>query len=249
MIVYEVYGESDIGCARDQNQDTIDWHVADDGAFALAIVADGMGGYKGGEIASRIAVECVRTTCLKALEADEELNPDQAEALLLQAGAKANEAIFQQRLQNMELSRMGTTLVFALAYSNNLSLVHAGDSRCYRVLENKLEPLTRDHSLVQQMLDDGVIDKGDIENIPFRNMLTRAVGVERDLQYSVTTIATEPGQQFLLCSDGLFNAMDDAYICAALNEIDPIDQQVHNLIKRSLSQHASDNVSAILLKV
>lgn len=249
MKVYEVYGESDIGCSRDENQDTINWHVADDGSFALAIVADGMGGYKGGEIASRTAVETVRVNCLKALQAVDELNPELAEALLLQAGARANEAIFQQRLQNMDLSRMGTTLVFSLAYSNSLSLVHAGDSRCYRVLVDKLDALTRDHSLVQQMLDDGVIDESDIENIPFRNMLTRAVGVERDLQYTVSTIETEPGQKFLLCSDGLFNAMDEACICAALNEAGEIDQQVHNLIKRSLSHHASDNVSAILLKV
>ena len=102
--------------------------------------------------------------------------------------------------------------------------------------------------MVQQMLDEGVITEKDVDNVPFRNMLTKAVGVEKDLQYSLTTLNTEPGQQFLLCSDGLFNALNEQAIHQILQDSVDISQQVHSLIKQSLSQHASDNVSAILVK-
>jgi serine/threonine protein phosphatase PrpC len=247
-MAYQVYGETDIGCVREANEDTIDWHVDDAGHFILAIVADGMGGYEGGEIASRTTVDVVSRTCLPELTGREDLSQEIIEALLLQAGADANADICEQRLQDARLSRMGTTLVIALAYGSQLTLLHAGDSRCYRVGEEVMEALTHDHSMVQQMLDEGAITEQDIDNVPFRNMLTKAVGIEKDLQYSLTTLNTEPGQQFLLCSDGLFNALREQEIHKILQGSDDISQQVHSLIKQSLSQHASDNVSAILLK-
>lgn len=248
-MAFDIYGESDVGCVREANEDSIDWHIAADGRFALAIVADGMGGYKGGEIASRSAVEVVKAACVATLESCDELNRERVEACLLEAGAEANTDILQQRQQNSELSRMGTTLVIALAYAGQLTLLHAGDSRCYQVSGGALDALTHDHSMVQQMLDEGAISEEDVDNVPFRNMLTRAVGVEKDLEYSVSSMATEPGQQFLLCSDGLFNALGEQSIYSILQASGQIDQQVHNLIKESLSQQANDNVSAILLNV
>ena len=247
-MVFQVYGETDIGCVREANEDSINWHACDAGSFVLAIVADGMGGYEGGEVASRITVDIVTDTCLSALDECEDLSQAIVEALLLEAGAKANAEIFQQRLQNARLSRMGTTLVFALAYKSHLTLLHAGDSRCYRVGSHVLEPLTHDHSMVQQMLDEGAITEQDVDKVPFRNMLTKAVGIEEDLQYSLTTLNTEPGQQFLLCSDGLFNALSERVIHEIVQESGDISQQVHSLIKQSLAQGARDNVSAILLK-
>ena len=144
---------------------------------------------------------------------------------------------------------MGTTLVVALAFDTQLTLLHAGDSRCYKVGCSKLDALTHDHSMVQQMLDDGVITETDIENVPFRNMLTRAVGVEQELEYAVTTLTFKPDDQFLLCSDGLFNALNEQTIHTILQSNDEIGQQVHKLIEQSLAQQASDNVSAILLHV
>ena len=247
-MAYQVYGETDIGCVREASEDSIHWHADDVGHFILAIVADGMGGYEGGEIASRTTVDIVTNTCLRSLAVCEDLSQSMIEDLLLRAGAEANTEIFQQRLKNTRLARMGTTLVIALACDSRLTLLHAGDSRCYRVDGDALEALTHDHSMVQQMLDEGAITEQDVDNVPFRNMLTKAVGVEKDLQYSLTTLNTEPGQQFLLCSDGLFNALSEQAIHAILQNSGDISQQVHSLIKQSLSQHASDNVSAILLK-
>ncbi len=245
---FQLYGETDVGCVREVNEDTIaccDWH---DKNFALAIVADGMGGYHGGDIASQQAMTSVKAICLEALEAMKTLNATQAEALLLEAGAEANNAIFQQRLQDKALSRMGTTLVVALAYDNKLSVMHAGDSRCYRVAAMELQPLTHDHSMVQQMLDEGVINEQDVDNVPFRNMLTKAVGIEAFIDYTLNTFTIHPGEQFLLCSDGLFNALDEALIHNIVQNNDDIEQQVHSLIKQSLLKKASDNVSAILVK-
>ena len=247
-MVYQVYGETDVGCVREANEDNINWHLPDAGHFVLAMLADGMGGYEGGEIASQITVDVVTDSCLSALADCEDPSQSVIEALLLRAGENANTEVFQQRLQNTRLSRMGTTLVCALAYQGRLTLLHAGDSRCYRVGGSALEALTHDHSMVQQMLDEGVITEKDVDNVPFRNMLTKAVGVEKDLQYSLTTLNTEPGQQFLLCSDGLFNALNEQTIHQILQDSVDISQQVHSLIKQSLSQHASDNVSAILVK-
>jgi serine/threonine protein phosphatase PrpC len=247
-MAYQVYGETDIGCVREANEDSINWYVCDASRFVLAIVADGMGGYEGGEIASRNTVDIVTDTCLRALTGCEDLNRPMIEDLLLRAGAEANAEIFQQRLQNPRLARMGTTLVIALACDSRLTLLHAGDSRCYRVDADALEVLTHDHSLVQQLLDEVDITEQDVDKVPFRNILTMAVGVEKDLQYSLTTLNTEPGQQFLLCSDGLFNALSEQAIHTILQGSGDISQQVHSLIKQSLSQHASDNVSAILLK-
>lgn len=246
---FRLYGATDIGCAREANEDSIDWLIAGDGRFALAILADGMGGYKGGEIASQATVACVRRVCADELEKLTALNQQQAEEILLRAGKQANQEIFQQRMENPELSRMGTTLVVALAFDKQLTLLHAGDSRCYKVASRKLEALTRDHSMVQQMLDGGVITETDVDNVPFRNMLTRAVGVEQELEYAVTTLELEPDDQFLLCSDGLFNALNEQTIHTILQANDEIGQQVHKLIEQSLVQQASDNVSAILLYV
>lgn len=249
MINFEVYGVTNSGCVRQENEDFVDWHLRQDKKLALGALADGMGGYFGGSIASKLAVNTVldnlKLFCSNTIEPE---NSDVEETLLL-AGAEANNAVICAREEQAALSEMGTTLVALVGYRDKVSVMHAGDSRCYRLLNGNIEQLTTDDSVVQKMMDDGSLTQLDAERSPFRNMLTKSLGIEKSLEYSLQTFRAKVGEIFLLCSDGLYQTIGKNCIQEVLGGKASAKKQAIELIDRSISKRAEDNISALLLKV
>ncbi|MBL3558863.1 MULTISPECIES: PP2C family protein-serine/threonine phosphatase [Marinobacter] len=239
-----VAGLTDVGAVRAANQDAIDWQVSDDNRQVLLVVADGMGGYQGGEIASQIAVDTVMGSLAGHLVpgtgADEPQDAMQAAINL------ANERIQERRATDTELSKMGTTLVIAWIIDGEAYIAHLGDSRCYLVHERELQCLTRDDTVVQNMLEDGSIQPDDVPHVPFRNVLTRALGASSALA-SFTRLALEQGDSLLLCSDGLTGALPEADWLPVITGHGSPEDKVRALIDTSLANEAADNVSVVLL--
>lgn len=241
-----VAGLTDIGCRRSSNQDSLGWYLSGDGRRALAIVADGMGGYEGGEIASQVAVDTLMAVLKPAVERGV---ADDAIADRIQAALNlAHERIELARAGRPELEKMGTTVVLAWLQHNRAWIAHIGDSRCYLLQEGRLQLQTRDDTVAQNMVDDGSITAEEVARVPFRNVLTRALGVSRyaDATYAELTLA--PGGRLILCSDGLTGALPDGQWLAMMEDGGPIDVQVRRLVDGSLANQAGDNVSVLMIQ-
>lgn len=241
-----IFGETHVGCVRHQNEDSIYWQQLGEGEQYLAVVADGMGGYDGGAYASQLAVQYFS----KGVQAYFE-QPDHYKSItscLHEAGNLANRVVRQHRFDMPQYQKMGTTLLAMLMVQNRCWVIHAGDSRCYRLTENRLEKVTRDHSLIQELLDQGSLSEDQAERAPYRNMLTRALGPSLDLEYSLVEHTLSSEQAWLLCSDGLYNAINDERIADILQSSDDVKTIANRLIEESLEQHARDNVSVIVIK-
>jgi protein phosphatase len=243
-MTFLVSGRTDIGTVRKSNEDAIDWCVDEASGQALLVVADGMGGYQGGEEASRIAVDTLMEVlgpCLKNTPA-----PETREALVQSALDLAGERIEARKAQAPDLARMGTTIVLAWVAGSRALVAHIGDSRCYLLQNNTLQCLTRDDTVVQNMLEDGSIKERDVPNVPFRNVLTRALGA-LDATVTFGKVMLAPGDQLLLCSDGLTGALDEDEWLNLLSGAESVQSAVQALIEASLERGAKDNVSVVLL--
>ncbi|HEY9118195.1 MAG TPA: protein phosphatase 2C domain-containing protein [Marinobacter sp.] len=239
-----VAGLTDVGAVRAANQDAIDWQVSEENRQALLVVADGMGGYQGGEIASQIAVDTVMESLGGHLVPGN--GSDEPPHAMQTAINLANERIQERRAADPELSKMGTTLVIAWVIDGEAYIAHLGDSRCYLVHERELRCLTRDDTVVQNMLEDGSIQPDDVPHVPFRNVLTRALGASSALA-SFTRLALEQGDSLLLCSDGLTGALPEADWLPVITGDGAPEDKVRALIDTSLANEAADNVSVVLL--
>ncbi|MBW4935904.1 Stp1/IreP family PP2C-type Ser/Thr phosphatase [Marinobacter sp. F4206] len=236
-------GRSHTGAVRESNQDVVAWQVRDDGDAALMLVADGMGGYQGGEIASRLAADSVMEALMPRLFAGEMASPESLNAAL----ALANDRIQVRRGTDPQLDKMGTTLVVAWVEDNTAHVAHVGDSRCYLVRNGQARCLTRDDTVVQNMLEDGSITEADAHNVPFRNVLTRAVGAMDPLETSYASHSLQPGDHLLLCSDGLTNSVPQADWENLIKDARSTECAVETLIETALDNQASDNVSVVLM--
>ncbi|MGB3620296.1 serine/threonine-protein phosphatase [Ketobacter sp. MCCC 1A13808] len=245
----DIYGVTDIGCVRKHNEDWIHWQQLPEYPHVLAALADGMGGYSGGADASQIAGQQFIRCVVDAMAQHSPVNNDDYASLLLQAGTDANKAVREARVANPQHHKMGTTLLSMLLLEDNCWLLHAGDSRCYRSWKNHMQQMTRDHSLVQELVDKGSLSAKDAERAPFRNMLTRAVGTEDDLHYSLARHPVHEGESWLLCSDGLYNAVPEPLISEWLNSDLSAQDIALGLLQDSLKNEAQDNVSVIVLKI
>jgi len=233
---------------RSHNEDSI---VADP-ELGLAVLADGMGGYNAGEVASGIAVAMVSNEMKKALAGRkaEELNGAVAEKLIAEQSARANAAIYQAAQSQPRYSGMGTTLVVALWHDNHVTVGHIGDSRLYRLRNGVLEQITRDHSLLQEQIDSGMITKEQARHSQNKNLVTRAVGIDPDVDAEVHTYGVEAGDVYLLCSDGLNDMVPDEDIeltLASLQSNLPLAAQ--QLVQQANDNGGRDNVSVILVRV
>jgi protein phosphatase len=245
----QVTGQTDTGAVRSANQDAIDWCVEPSSGQALLVVADGMGGYQGGEVASRIAVDTVMEVLGPALQDPVLREPPGSEsraALVQSALDLASERIEGRKAQVPDLVKMGTTIVLAWVSGQRALVAHIGDSRCYLVQNNTLQCLTRDDTVVQNMLEDGSIREHDVPNVPFRNVLTRALGAS-DAIATFSEVLLAPGDQLLLCSDGLTDALGDAIWLTLLSQAESVQGAVQSMVAASLAEKAKDNVSVVLL--
>lgn len=244
----ECYGSSRIG-QRSSNQDSIACHLRDDAHSALIAVADGMGGYKGGDIASQLAIESLEQALLEPLTSAPPGDAEELEEVLLDSARQANSAIVERRGREPKHARMGTTLTAGLLQDGRLSLVHIGDSRCYRYRDGALEQLTEDHNLAQEMVREKALAANQVEAHPYSHVLTRALGVDAVAEFSRQGLEVESGDSYLLCSDGFYQVLDDADVCAALAENPGIEEVVNRLLDLCVERETSDNASLVMARL
>lgn len=246
----EFFGLTDVGRKREKNEDSL----FVDGELGLFMVADGMGGHLGGEFASRIAVKTVSETLqqlLKDPEATLSLNlgfdrTDYGE-MLKYAIRVASHRIFEEASKNPNLRGMGTTTVALLIQNGKGYIAHVGDSRAYLVREKTIQQLTHDHSLVAEQLRAGFITAEEVKNHKFRNIITRSVGFQSDVDVDLFVRDIESGDHFVLCSDGLTNMVDNEDVCKLTYNQDP-KMACQQLIELANQKGGDDNISIVIVK-
>ncbi|NKI71937.1 Stp1/IreP family PP2C-type Ser/Thr phosphatase [Collimonas pratensis] len=247
----EFAAKTDIGMVRVQNEDT----VVFDAGLQLAILADGMGGYNAGEVASSIATVAIQEEIESQLQEHRRLQKPEEELptrlWLMQAVRQANSTIINAARREPEYRGMGTTLVVAwFEPEGQVSIAHVGDSRAYRVRDGLLEQLTRDHSLLQEQIDAGLIRPEDAQFALNRNIVTRAVGIDYQLVVEVHQHALQAGDLYLLCSDGLSDRIGDGDISNIISDAQgDLTMACTMLINAANQCGGQDNVSVILVRV
>lgn len=235
---------SDIGCSRSVNQDYIGVFSAEDGHDFVAVVADGMGGHKAGDIASRMAVEEIQRNYFAELE---KRSPEQA---LRRVFDIANSTVYAQAEHNPDYHGMGTTLVVLVLHESFAYVAHTGDSRLYLMRNNTIQQMTEDHTLVTEMLRKGLINREQAKNHPNRNIITHAVGTREQVfvDFSNASIPLQIGDCFLLCSDGLYDLVDETEMlsCVLANST---QQACQELVQLANERGGHDNISVIIVKI
>jgi protein phosphatase len=246
--VLEVAIATHPGMVRSHNEDSL----AADAEIGLAVLADGMGGYNAGEVASGIAVELIRTEMKKSLsnKNPEEFNGQDAEKLIEAHSTRANTTIYQASQSQPQYSGMGTTLVVALWHDNQITVGHIGDSRLYRLRGGALEQITRDHSLLQEQIDSGMITKEQARHSQNKNLVTRAVGIDPEVETEIHTYSVQPGDVYLLCSDGLSDMVTDEDVQLTLSSlVANLPLAAEQLVQLANDNGGRDNVSVILVRI
>jgi protein phosphatase len=235
------FGKSDIGLRRSNNEDVF---LADpeSGLFA---VGDGMGGAVSGEVASRIFAETVvEIFSNRPLQSEED-----ALDLVKEALRSSNERILNRARDDPDHKGMGCTAELVFFYNQKYFLGHVGDSRTYLFRQGSLKQITRDHSLVQDQIDRGIITKDEARSYSMRNVILRAVGINEALEVDLIRGRTIPGDIFLLCSDGLTDSVEDSHIEETLSLPGQLHQKVDRLIELAKSAGGSDNITVVLCEL
>jgi len=240
------WGLTDPGCVRPQNQDT--YHIEQlDRNTLLCVLCDGMGGAKSGNIASSLAAEVFVQEVKRSFHSN--MDPEKADMMLRGAVKLANFTVFDQAAQFEEFSGMGTTLVAALVREDRATLVNVGDSRVYGINRSGIRLLTKDHSLVQMMVDRGDLTPEVAKSYPGKNLITRAVGTEPMVMCDIYHREVSKGDYLLLCSDGLSNVMDDQEILFEV--VHGVNKQhcCQRLLAIAKNRGAPDNVTSVLVLI
>lgn len=244
--VLEMVSRSDIGRLRTHNEDAVRINPA----LGLAILADGMGGYNAGEVASGMVAELLGAALEQRWSSQGGERREEARTAAIDSIAHANQAVYAAAQSQPQYAGMGTTLVMALFHGEALTVAHVGDSRLYRLRGGELSLLTRDHSLLQEQLDLGIVRAEDARRAQHRNLVTRALGVDPQVEPDVASHETRPGDIYLLCSDGLNDMVEDAEIAAILRARGAdIDAAATALVERANDGGGRDNVSVILVRL
>jgi len=245
--VLEVATATHAGMVRSHNEDSI----AADAEIGLAVLADGMGGYNAGEVASGIAVAMISTEMKQGLSGDRaKVLNNGAERFLGEYAERANAAIYEAAQSQPQYSGMGTTLVAALWYDNQMAVGHVGDSRLYRLRGETFEQVTHDHSLLQEQIDSGMITKEQARYSQNKNLVTRAVGIDPAVDVEVHTYPVQPGDIYLLCSDGLSDMVTDEDIQLTLSSLQAnLPLAAEQLVQQANDNGGRDNISVILVRV
>ncbi len=243
---------SDTGRIRDHNEDAI----GSDGDIGLMVLADGMGGYNAGEVASGIAVQIVTELATEAAAREDRADIDEHSGLMRQsiilrdAVYRANKIIFQTAQSQTHCEGMGTTIVACMFFDNKVSIAHVGDSRAYRLRGGQFEQVTLDHSLLQELVDRGFYSAEEAQRSTNRNYVTRALGVEPTVEVEVHEHEVLPDDLYLLCSDGLPDMVEDEDIHLTIStfnaSLDVVSQQ---LVELANNQGGRDNISVMLAQV
>lgn len=250
--IINIEGMTDTGLIRAHNEDSI----GNDLSLGLAVLADGMGGHKGGEVASALAVNTVLNDLPAELERCKLLNIDEnVSGYSYQSMAiknvieKANSVIFKAASKQIQYEGMGTTIVVTMFYDNRLTVAHVGDSRMYRLRQHEMEQITNDHSLLQELIDRGFYTPEEAAKSLNKNLVTRALGIEETVKIDVSEEIILADDSYLLCSDGLSDMVDDRRITMILEENKShIDTACSELIQQAIDNGGHDNISVIIIQ-
>lgn len=233
-----VVGITDIGLHRKRNED----YFFIDQDKRIFVVCDGMGGHKGGDVASRLAVETIQENLIFSVA--EEIIP------ALQSAAKmANRNIWEKGKSDDALYEMGTTLTAAVIHDGSIVVAHVGDSSLYLYKEDQLIKVTRNHTLAEQMFNDGLLKKEDMRSNVYNHVLTRAVGVESHVEVDIYQEEIQAGDWVLMCTDGLTDLIEDEKIYETLRGADEPQEAAQELLNMALSKGGYDNITIVLLRV
>ena len=235
MRIVDSAGSTDAGRKRRRNEDSF---VQDPPLFA---VADGMGGARAGEVASRLAAAAFR----EFHDADD-LDPEERVAAIIQ---EANRRIYERARSDAQASGMGTTITAALVSGSGVAVGHVGDSRAYSLRVGHLEQLTEDHSLVADLVRSGRLTPEEADTHPQRSVITRALGTDPEVDVDTFTVEAEPGDVFLLCSDGLTTMVDDEDVSQTVAGADTLEQAAKALVKAANRAGGEDNITVVLFKL
>ena len=245
-------GLSDVGRVREHNEDTI----GVDPDIGLMVLADGMGGYNAGEVASGIAVKTIMSLVKEAVAqsemtaADADTGLSRPSIVLRDAIIRANKIIFQTAKTQPQCEGMGTTIVACIFADNKVSVAHVGDSRLYRLRANHFEQLTLDHSLLQELVDRGFYSQAEAARATNKNYVTRALGVEPTVDVEIHEHVAQKGDVYVLCSDGLSDMVEDDDIHLTISTFSAnLETVAKQLIQLSNDNGGRDNVSLILAQV
>lgn len=231
---------SDRGNIREVNEDYLDFY--EDGNIQLYVIADGIGGHNAGDVASKTAVD----SCINYIKNLEKIDEDTLEKVLRDAVVNANEIIYQKSKLGENLKGMGTTITACLIKQNKVAIANVGDSSCFSVDERGLEKITKDHSLVQELIDDGSITEQEALRHPNKNIITRALGTRKTVDIDIFQRKRDEIQKFILCTDGLTNEINK-------NEMYDIILKNNNkescklLVESAKNKGGRDNISVIVV--
>ncbi|MBE6806577.1 MAG: Stp1/IreP family PP2C-type Ser/Thr phosphatase [Ruminococcaceae bacterium] len=237
-----VIGQTHIGLVRENNQDALEYGTLDS-ATQYAVVCDGMGGANGGNIASKIAVEVIGSRIRDGYQAEQ----GSVERLLESAMNTANIGVYDRAQQQPELIGMGTTVVAVVTSGHKAYVSHVGDSRLYLWRKRTLTAVTRDHSVVQELVERGQITEEEARSHPRKNYITRALGVRDSESGEFDELDLMPGDRLLLCTDGLTNEVSREDI-GRLLEL-PAEAALEGLIRAALNGGGADNITVVLMDI
>jgi len=246
-------GRTDVGKVRSENEDSIQWCVHPKHPFGYSVVADGMGGYSGGALASSIAVGCLKEYLDRVIDPTFlSCNTEEQYALiqtaLLEAINFANSEILNAKLSQPQFAQMGTTIVAAVIWQQRLLVAHLGDSRAYKWDAHGLAPITKDHSLVQEMIDSGSLTPEEAKNSSVRNHITRALGVTESVEPQLSSFELDRSSLLLLCTDGLTEYLSDADIEYVLASHRPALECCYQLVDEANRLGGKDNISVNIVE-
>ncbi|MFM6992444.1 MAG: Stp1/IreP family PP2C-type Ser/Thr phosphatase [Rhodoferax sp.] len=240
---YTFCTKTDPGRARDNNEDS----VAYDETVQLAVLADGMGGYNAGEIASGMATAFIKSEMSRWLsEVGKQAKIKEIRRALEICVDNANKSIYNAANSNAQYSGMGTTLVVAVFHGDKAILGHIGDSRCYRLRGGEFAQITKDHSLLQEQIDAGLLTVEQASTSSYKNLVTRALGVDDAVALDLNEFDVEPGDLYMMCSDGLSDMVDDNEIASILDSEQTMEQKAEQLIAVANEHGGRDNISVLL---
>jgi PPM family protein phosphatase len=244
-MIYQFCSQTDPGLARENNEDAVTY----DPPTSLTVLADGMGGYNAGEVASGMATAFIRSELSRWLsQVGKTANAREVRRAMEICVDNANRSIFNSANSNPQYAGMGTTLVVGVCHEARLMLGHIGDSRCYRLRGEELTQITKDHSLLQEQMDAGLITPEQAATSLNKNLVTRALGVEDSVLLEVNEHRVDAGDLYLMCSDGLSDMVDDAGIAAILQTADTLEHKSAALVSAANAAGGRDNISVLLFQ-
>ncbi|MGN0339729.1 MAG: Stp1/IreP family PP2C-type Ser/Thr phosphatase [Lachnospira sp.] len=237
----KAFAATDVGKVREVNQDCVFSSTVPVGCLPnLFIVADGMGGHKAGDIASRLTVDSVVDKLSK-------VNSKDYISVITDTIIKVNKEVIDKAAESQDYAGMGTTLVVATVFDNILKVANVGDSRLYVIGEDIIQ-ITRDHSLVEEMVTNGQLDRAEARVDKRKNIITRAIGGESKVEAEMFSVELKPEDKILMCSDGLSNMVDDTEILEIINREPDIEKAARMLIDAANENGGKDNISVVIVE-